>query len=48
MALDGLFLHCIGQDLETAVIGAKVDKVYQPSSEELVLTLRRSLRGRTS
>lgn len=40
MALDGLFLHCIGQELETAVIGAKVDKVYQPSSEELVLTLR--------
>ena len=40
MALDGLFLHCIGQELEAAVIGAKVDKVYQPSSEELVLTLR--------
>lgn len=40
MALDGLFLHCIGQELETAVVGAKVDKVYQPSSEELVLTLR--------
>ncbi len=39
MALDGLFLHCIGQELENAVIGAKVDKVYQPSSEELVLTL---------
>lgn len=40
MALDGLFLHCIGQELKTAVVGAKVDKVYQPSSEELVLTLR--------
>lgn len=40
MALDGLFLHCIGQELSSAVIGAKVDKVYQPSSEELVLTLR--------
>lgn len=40
MALDGLFLHCIRQELENAVIGAKVDKVYQPSSEELVLTLR--------
>ncbi len=40
MALDGLFLHCIGQELENTVIGAKVDKIYQPSSEELVLTLR--------
>ncbi|MBO4383363.1 MAG: NFACT family protein, partial [Clostridia bacterium] len=40
MALDGLFLHCIAQELDSAVLGAKVDKVYQPSSEELVLTLR--------
>lgn len=40
MALDGLFLHCIAQELETAIVGAKVDKIYQPSSEELVMTLR--------
>ena len=40
MALDGLFLHCIAQELTATVVGAKVDKVYQPSSEELVLTLR--------
>ncbi|MBP5272924.1 MAG: NFACT family protein [Clostridia bacterium] len=40
MALDGLFLHCIRQELEAAIVGAKVDKIYQPSSEELVLTLR--------
>lgn len=40
MALDGLFLHCIAQELKNTVLGAKVDKVYQPSSEELVLTLR--------
>lgn len=40
MALDGLFLHCIRQELLDAVVGAKVDKIYQPSSEELVLTLR--------
>ena len=40
MALDGLFLHCIRQELETTVVGAKVDKIYQPSSEELVFVLR--------
>ena len=40
MALDGLFLHCIRQELENAVVGAKVDKIYQPSSEELVFVLR--------
>ena len=40
MALDGLFLHCIGQELNSKIIGAKVDKIYQPSSEELVFVLR--------
>lgn len=40
MALDGLFLHSIGQELEQRILGSKVDKIYQPSSEELVFVLR--------
>ncbi len=39
MALDGAFLRHIAKELEKAV-GAKVDKVYQPNREELVLSLR--------
>ena len=45
MSLDGLFLHCIRAELENSIIGAKVDKVYQPSSEELVFSLRTRKQG---
>lgn len=40
MALDGAFLSCLRQELWEALPGARVDKIYQPSKEELVLTLR--------
>ena len=40
MALDGLFLNCIKQDLTGLLLGAKVDKVHQPSGDELILLLR--------
>ncbi len=45
MSLDGLFLHCIRAELENSIIGAKVDKVYQPSSEELLFSLRTKMQG---
>lgn len=40
MALDGLFLHCLKQEIIDTVLQARVDKIYQPSREELVITLR--------
>ncbi|MDE7360620.1 MAG: NFACT family protein [Oscillospiraceae bacterium] len=39
MSLDGALLHCVKQEL-TNLIGARVDKIYQPSREEIVLSLR--------
>ena len=39
MPFDGIFLRFLQKELQCAV-GAKVDKVYQPSREELVLALR--------
>lgn len=39
MSLDGAFLHLVKAELEP-LVGARVDKVYQPSREELVLSLR--------
>lgn len=39
MSLDGAFLHCVKRELES-LIGARVDKVYQPSREEIVISLR--------
>lgn len=39
MALDGAFLHCIRDELLT-LIGTRIDKIYQPSRDELVLSFR--------
>ncbi|MGX8701581.1 Rqc2 family fibronectin-binding protein [Caproiciproducens sp.] len=40
MALDGAFLHHIKKEIEESAIGARVDKIYQPNREEMVLSLR--------
>ena len=39
MALDGAFLHCIKQETE-ALIGSRIDKIYQPTRDELILSFR--------
>ncbi len=39
MSLDGAFLHSVKTEL-MSLVGSRVDKVYQPSKEELVLNLR--------
>ncbi len=40
MALDGAFLKHIKHEIEKFAVGAKVDKIYQPNREEMVLLLR--------
>lgn len=40
MALDGSMLHLIKKELEEGILGAKVDKIYQPSREMLILAMR--------
>lgn len=40
MALDGLTLGFIKNELDSYIIGSKVEKVHQPSKQELVLLLR--------
>ena len=40
MAFDGAFLHCVISELNNAV-DSHVDKIYQPSKEELVFLLRK-------
>lgn len=39
MSLDGAFLHIACNELQP-LVGARVDKVYQPSREEIVVSLR--------
>ncbi len=40
MALDGMMLSLLRDELSQALIGSRVDKVYQPVKEELILSLR--------
>lgn len=40
MALDGIYLHHIKNEIESFAIGSRVEKIHQPSKDELILTLR--------
>lgn len=40
MALDGTFLSHIKKEIEETALGAKLDKIYQPNKEEMVLSFR--------
>ena len=40
MALDGVFLRHIKRELEEKLLGARVDKIYQPNRDELTVTFR--------
>ena len=40
MALDGIFLRHIKNEIEQTALGARVNQVYQPNRDELVLVLR--------
>ena len=40
MALDGTFLSCLREELTAGLPDARVDKIHQPSREELVIALR--------
>jgi len=40
MSLDGIFLNSIQNDLYNKLIGGRVDKIYQPDKNEVVLTKR--------
>lgn len=40
MALDGIFLYHLKNEIADFAVDSRVDKVYQPSSDELVVSLR--------
>ncbi|MDE6723486.1 MAG: NFACT family protein [Eubacterium sp.] len=40
MALDGIYLHHLKNEIEAFAVGARIEKIYQPSKEELVFALR--------
>lgn len=40
MALDGIFLSKLKDELKSVIVGLRVDKVNQPTKDEVVITLR--------
>ena len=42
MALDGIVISCLANDLNTQFTGARISKIAQPESDELLLTLKGS------
>lgn len=40
MALDGIYLHLLSEELKEILLGAKVDKIHQTQKTELVFTMR--------
>ena len=47
MAFDGVFLNCMIKELSPLLIGARVDKVFQPTKNVCVLNMRgRSFTGK--
>lgn len=41
MALDGIFLYCLSQNIKETLINSKIDKVNQPEKDEVILTIRK-------
>lgn len=41
MALDGIFLHSLLEDLSNKLLDSKIDKINQPEKDEIILTFRK-------
>ena len=41
MALDGIYLHSLVNNLEKTIVNSKIDKINQPEKDEIILTLRK-------
>ncbi len=46
MGIDGIYLYQLKSELETGMQNARIDKIHQPSKEELVLLLRSASGGK--
>ncbi len=40
MAFDGVVLHAVKEELNTRLLGGRVDKIYQPEKDEIILQIR--------
>ena len=40
MAFDAIFLSAVVRELSAAVVGGRIDKIYQPGAQDVVLAVR--------
>ena len=40
MALDALAIRCLTNEIKNSVSGGRIDKIYQPERDEIVLHIR--------
>lgn len=40
MAFDGMFLHKLCEEIKSVALNCRIDKIYEPSREEIVISLR--------
>ena len=40
MAFDGLMIHHLCDELKTLLVGGRIDKIFQPEKDELILSIR--------
>ena len=41
MALDGIYLHSLVNDLQKSILNCRIDKINQPEKDEIILTMRK-------
>lgn len=41
MALDGIYLYSLVNDLQKSILNSKIDKINQPEKDEIILTIRK-------
>jgi predicted ribosome quality control (RQC) complex YloA/Tae2 family protein len=41
MALDGIYLYSLVNDLKKSILNSKIDKINQPEKDEIILTIRK-------
>lgn len=41
MALDGIYLYSLVNDLQKSILNSKIDKINQPEKDEIILTVRK-------
>lgn len=47
MAFDGIIIHSLVNDFTDSILGGKIDKIYQPEKDEIVLLIRgKNLEGK--